>query len=271
MTNIITMNVFVVIVILSALIYVNALKKRIHLNSTIDLAVETSEYNPTEFLIYDKSTKDVCNRLIHIKPFDWYVWATGKELYILNPEGGISCGSGNTPAVRVLKNQFIETCLKIDYDSILRGYMNDEAVLKVVPYQIETRTFTILSALNILVKDWIYFEVDAKSNIGHKIKSIDDYTDDGNNNNNDDDNNNLSQSRRRKRDTEGRELSGDQVSRIVTSVRSGKSHSELLRQYRRHFDRSRRRNKSAAASVTADTMTTSTTTTATKSIISTKV
>jgi hypothetical protein len=256
----VTMNVFVIIIMLGTLVYVHALSNRMRLKPMIDRAVQDSEYNPTEFYIYDKSTERVCNRLIQIKPFDWYVWATGKDLYILNQEGGISCGPASTPVIRVLKDHFIETCLKIDYDSILRGYTGEEsnATLKVVPYTIESRTFTILSALNILVKDWIYFDTNVTSNPGHKIKAL-----------SNEDVEEVVTKRKKRVAEEGRELTGEQVSRIVTTTttttlngggtRSGKSYTELLRQYRLHFAKNYRRNDTSVPYIRTTTTTARTT------------
>nr|AJZ73138.1 PIF-4 [Venturia canescens] len=155
--------------IIAALLVIAALVLLIHMfyrnrdtnvDNIINLAVSKATFNPGVFKIYDNSTENKCNRLIEISPFGWVVWAYYEELYILNPEGGIVCAIGRTPAVRVYADRFIETCLKISYDSIIHEYKR--LPVKHVPYEIDDNTFTILSALNILVKDWITFEIHVK-------------------------------------------------------------------------------------------------------------
>lgn len=125
-------------------------------------AIDESEFKPTVFKIYDKSSVDVCDRLIVIEPFNWVVWACRGNLYVLNPEGGIICGSSSTPAIHITSTKFIETCLKLNYFSIKDGYMNDVEPT-IVPYTIENNRFTILTALNILVTKYITFNVNIES------------------------------------------------------------------------------------------------------------
>lgn len=134
-------------------------RQKANVNGIIDEAEKRAEYTPTIFKIYDKSTNEICNRLIVVAPFDWYIWACRGELYILNPEGGIKCAANTTPAVQVLADQFLETCLKLNLNSILDVYVNGK-IPYVVQYEITTTTFTILSALNILMKNYITFDVE---------------------------------------------------------------------------------------------------------------
>lgn len=143
---------------------------RLRLNALVDRAASESSFSPTVFRIYDRSSADICDRLICIMPFDWWVWACRGELYILNPEGGIKCATGNTPAVRVFSDQFVEVCLSLEYDSLLSGYTT--LPCKIVPYKITTSVFTILSALNILVKRWVTF-VDRESDEANKPRFMD--------------------------------------------------------------------------------------------------
>lgn len=83
------------------------------------------------------------------------MWAIQGELYILNAEGIYSCPQDNTACIRVFEDQFVETCLGINYDNLLQSYKRLPYVS--VPYEIETTTFTIFSALNILAKKYITF------------------------------------------------------------------------------------------------------------------
>lgn len=122
------------------------------------MANDAAKYKPTIFVIYDKSTVTNCDRLINIRPFNWFIWAHRKELYVLNPEGGIRCGVNATPAIRILRNTFVECCLRINYDSILRSYRDNSQIYE-IPYEIGNKTtFTIFSALNILVRNYINFD-----------------------------------------------------------------------------------------------------------------
>lgn len=130
----------------------------------LQTAATDSRYNPTVFVIYDDSTDTNCNRLINVQPFDWWIWACNNELYILNPEGGLLCPGTTSPAVRVLDNQYIEICMNVNFDSIVNIYKKFKST--VVNYTIPTdsKTFTILSVLNILVKDYITFDAKTANN-----------------------------------------------------------------------------------------------------------
>lgn len=155
----IVITITIILICLAALYFIYQFRKKANVEEVIDEAVKRAEYQPTIFKIYDKSSKKVCNRLIVVSPFDWYIWACRGELYILNPEGGIKCAPNSTPAIQVLKDQFLETCLKLNMNSILDAYVNGK-VPYTVPYEINSKTFTILSAINILVKDYITFDIE---------------------------------------------------------------------------------------------------------------
>lgn len=150
--------VVTLLVVLLALSYLKRIHEQISIQTLVNDAVGKSAFRPTEFLIYDNSTEDSCDRLIVVEPFVWYLWACDDNLWILNPEGGVYCGANSCPAVRVTRTDFIETCLKLHVDSIVTAYKKKP--LFRIPYDIdknETR-FTILSAINILVKDWLIFD-----------------------------------------------------------------------------------------------------------------
>lgn len=151
------MTVLIVIINVACMYYMYIFNKRGNIEAIINEAVTKAEYTPTVFKIYDKSTTKICNRLIIIAPFDWYVWACRGELYILNPESGIRCSPSSTPAVRVFADHFVETCLQLDFNSIIDVYTRGQ-IPTMIPYEITETTFTILSALNILMKKWITFD-----------------------------------------------------------------------------------------------------------------
>lgn len=151
------------------LVYIAIKYDKFSVKGILNNAVKTSEYKPTMFEIYDKSSEDVCDRLIIIKPFDWYLWNTNDELYVLNPENGMFCGAGSTPAIRILKSDFIKCCLKVDFDSIIRSYK--QSTKHVIEYDMDKTVFTIFTALNILCKKYIKFAV-SDALIPEKITDI---------------------------------------------------------------------------------------------------
>jgi len=123
-------------------------------NQTINLATRNSQLHPTVFRIFDKSTPEHCDRFIVIKPFDWYVWAINGRVYIINIEGDTNCNPGTSPIIEVHTDHFTEGCLDISLNTLLEYYTSVcEPIEKT--YQIESDTFTILSALNILFKEYI--------------------------------------------------------------------------------------------------------------------
>lgn len=160
---------------LAVLVYICVKNKEVNIGGIVDHAAQEAAFNSSVFIIHDKSSDTVCNRLITVRPFDWTIWACRGELYILNPEGGIQCSAGRTPAVKVYGDRFVETCLTLSYDTIIGSYStNNGAKIKHVPYEIEGTTFTILTALNILAKDWITFDTDAPAKTD-KLRDIEEH------------------------------------------------------------------------------------------------
>lgn len=160
------------LIAVATLLFINYLMRdRLRLNDITNRAITDSAFSPTEFRIYDRSSKKICDRLICIMPFDWWVWACRNELYILNPEGGIKCAAGSTPAVQVFADQFVEVCLNLNYDSLINGYTNLPCT--VVPFEITSTVFTILTALNLLVKRWITFDTE-NNKLNLKFTTIND-------------------------------------------------------------------------------------------------
>lgn len=126
-------------------------------NVILKQSADSSKYTPTSFEIYDKSTTTKCNRLICIKPFDWIVWAINNEIYVINPESGFNCPINSTPAVLVTSKTFTHICLKIHIVDLLKNY-KETGVKKTVPFDITGTKFTIITALNILLKNWVTLE-----------------------------------------------------------------------------------------------------------------
>jgi len=127
-------------------------------HAALKRAIDESRYVDMTFQIYDRSTNESCDRLIVTKPFDWYIWASRGELYILNVEDGTRCSCNSTPAIRVFGETFMRTCLSVSFNTLVHSYTSLLAIR--VPYTINHETFTALSALNILAENgWITFNM----------------------------------------------------------------------------------------------------------------
>lgn len=135
------------------------IRSNLAVNNALLKANKYAAFAPTHFRIYDKSTKEICNRLVVVEPFGWYLWAANGELYILNPESMVQCANNTTPAVRVFRHAFVETCLSLSFDSVVSSYTQSIREPILVPYTVETTSFTIINALNLLLKTWLKFDV----------------------------------------------------------------------------------------------------------------
>lgn len=142
-----------------------------------DISYQT-RFSPTYFEIYDKSTDNVCNRLILVKPFEWVILANVGHVIILN-DTIFECPIGDTPSVMVPSFNpqiadveesinFRNVCLKGNFAQILISYQTVAPVF--VKFDIEDgqepNKFTILDALNILFKN--YITMDPEIDIFHK-------------------------------------------------------------------------------------------------------
>lgn len=188
-------------------------------------SADKSKYNPTVLIIYDNSTDKTCDRLINIQPFNWWVWACNNELYVLNPEGGIQCPNNSSPAVRILDNQYIETCMNVNFDAILTIYKKYKPHIINYTIPTNTQTFTILSALNLLVKKYVTFDVTNNSNRRNLI-----YIDNENSANDVDGN------RKHYNHINGRPVDSTTFTYYTspTSISKSYSHNHLLEQYKKH-------------------------------------
>lgn len=155
-----TVRVFILyLVALCVILYAAFTYYRISPKRIIDAAVHDSDFRQCEFVVYDKSSADVCDRLIVVKPFEWRLWNTRKQLFVLNPEKFIDCGNPNNSlgSIRVLRENFAETCLNVSAERIELEYTKGENVansgvrIKKIPYTISGDVYTILSAVNDLV------------------------------------------------------------------------------------------------------------------------
>lgn len=152
------MLIVVFITCILLLVYLIKKSSTLGVGRLINSAVAKTEFASTYFVIGDRSTKTECNRLITVKPFGWMLWALNDELYLLEPENGPPCSDSMTPAIRILGDRFLESCLTAPIKTIQLMYSSSYgALLKHVPYTISGKTFTVLSAINILAKRWLTF------------------------------------------------------------------------------------------------------------------
>lgn len=145
------------------LLYILRIRKKTEETLTVQRAARDSEFKQCEFIIYDKSSKSQCDRLIIIEPFNWILWNTRNNLFVLNSERDIQCTGQNIGAVQMLYDEFYETCLDVSNDYIVKNYMSLDSIdvtTARVPYVIYDRVFKITDAVNELLKlDLLQYDV----------------------------------------------------------------------------------------------------------------
>lgn len=237
---------FTVIAALVLISIVYVVNKRKNIGDAVNMAVDGSMFSPTRFVIYDKSTETKCDRLITILPFEWYVWAVRDELYILNPEGATHCEPNMIPVVQVIDNTFKMTCINLELDTLLKHY-KETGVTKIVNYEITGKKFTIMTALNILVKDWVTYDT-KKMNLvrgaDNKIYEINDpvlgvrLTEAADLNSNEGYLFDRLKPDRLTRTNPGRHLTSHEVLKLMSNENTHRSHTELLEKYQHHVKQS---------------------------------
>lgn len=154
-----------------------------HRVRTIELQIEEAStltnFNPTFYEIFDKSSSTTCNRLIVVQPFKWHILAKLGKVLLLNESLNV-CELGSTPVVEIVdytaaaaaefdddddadaNDRYFETaCLNTDLLSILESYTDVAPVY--VPFDIaqlqqRPNRFTIFDALNDLFTRFITLE-----------------------------------------------------------------------------------------------------------------
>lgn len=119
---------------------------------------KNTRFEPTYYLIYDRSTKTECNRLIRVMPFNWVIWAINSDIYIIETTGPAVCPSGTTPAIQVVSDIYSmqTTCLSVLFQSILNLYPgNPHKVFYDIEKSSVPHKFTILDALNDLLQRYL--------------------------------------------------------------------------------------------------------------------
>lgn len=130
-------------------------------------AERNTRFEPTFYLIYDRSTPTNCNRLIRVMPFNWVIWAINFDVYIIETTGAAICPSGTTPAIQITSDIYSmhTTCLTVSFQSILNLYPDKPHK---VMYDIEKSAvphkFTVLDALNDLFERYITVSFNEEDN-----------------------------------------------------------------------------------------------------------
>lgn len=129
------------------------LRKSLNLGELLRKGVAATEFSLTAFEIYDRSTEKICDRLIIVRPFDWYILALNNELLILNPEVFTSiCPRDSASAIRIDGNErYTEICLNArSNESVVSSYTNSSRHFH-ISFDIAGNKFTVLSAINMLL------------------------------------------------------------------------------------------------------------------------
>lgn len=123
----------------------------------IERATAASAFKVTNFAIYDQSTLDICNRLIIVEPFQWYILNRGTRLYVLTTEMQLRCASNTIAAVNISPDgRYNSLCMPGNINVLLQEYRKYKRFD--VPYELPlpnidgTVIFTIFSAIRLLSK-----------------------------------------------------------------------------------------------------------------------
>lgn len=136
---------------------------------------KNTRFEPTYYLIYDRSTETNCNRLIRVMPFNWVIWAINSDVFIIETTGAAICPPGTTPAIQVLKDKYSmsTTCVTVLFQSILNLYPGKPHKIfydiekSAVPYK-----FTILDALNDLFERYLTISFDNEIPLTNRLYYI---------------------------------------------------------------------------------------------------
>lgn len=115
-----------------------------------DMIQETS-LRSTHLLIYDKSTKKYCNRLIVVMPFEWYVWVNNNMCQVILLHSPVNCPENTVPLAQIYEeqNDITVKCGDINYQTIINLYTQHVTPRK-LDYKITSERFNVADALNYL-------------------------------------------------------------------------------------------------------------------------
>lgn len=155
------------------------------LPESIESASKSSQFKPTFFEIYS-ANETVCDRLIIVQPFGWYILAKSGAVFVLN-QSGYSCNLGTTPAVRIPTKgnsateelELMNVCLNFELSKLVNAYKLHKkytVYYTIEKLQSEENKFTVLDALNYLFTKYITqtaTENNETVDLHHLIKNID--------------------------------------------------------------------------------------------------
>jgi hypothetical protein len=162
----------VLVFIVGLLFFMRPIKK---IETVYTTSEKNTRFEPTYYLIYDRSTELVCNRLIRVMPFNWVIWAINGDIYIIETTGAAICPSGTTPAIQVLSDIYSMStaCITVLFQSILNLYPGKPHKIfydiekSAVPYK-----FTILDALNDLFEKYLTISFDKEEDLTNRLHFI---------------------------------------------------------------------------------------------------
>lgn len=133
------------------------------------MSSNATQFKPTYFQIFDKSTTNNCDRLIRVQPFDWIIWAKFGKIYVLN-QSSYSCPVGFLAAVAVPSTKtddsgydFKSVCLNVLITDIIAAYKDVSPYIEyfeIESLQSQENKFTVLDALNYLLTKYITMKSD---------------------------------------------------------------------------------------------------------------
>lgn len=143
---------------------------------TIQKASKETQFGTTFFEIYDKSTTEICDRLILVQPFGWLIWSKNGKVYVLG-DTNHDCPLNYTPAAFIPNivgegdhyYNFNGVCLHIVLNDVVNNYRNN-IMPAIIPFDIpklqaRPSQFTIIDALNYLFTKWLTMDAPESSNI----------------------------------------------------------------------------------------------------------
>lgn len=160
------MSIIVMIIIVAIL--VNNRMSMAAIVKPFQTAEEKTRFKPTFFLIYDRSTPDICDRLIIVQPFGWIIWAINNDVYILDNIIANVCPLGSSVAIRVTNDimTFNATCMNVVPLSLINLYKDPQRIDYDIQESAHENKFTVLDALNILFKKYITIQFDKQESTG---------------------------------------------------------------------------------------------------------
>ncbi|UBZ25579.1 PIF-4 [Crangon crangon nudivirus] len=154
-------------IVLIGIIIIILSTTRTHIfEKTIQKASRNTQFGRTYYEIYDKSSSDICDRLIIVQPFLWYIWAKNGYIMVLGTTNE-HCPNNYAPATIIPREvstedeyyTFNNVCLHAVMNNIITSYTDHITPCKVkfliTDIQARTSQFTVLDAINDLVKRWI--------------------------------------------------------------------------------------------------------------------